>query len=109
MNAAGGDDARSVGAECGTVRLAPMLRWGGQALARHRIPDVRGSVEARSDDAFTIGAEGGTPYAILMSECDAERGAAGGVPDECFATARGDDVFAVGAESGIPQWRIMLE
>ena len=64
------------------------------------IPDARGLVLRRSDDALAIGAERRAPNPIEMATEGRAYGMTGrGVPNpSSLVRGRGDDAFAIGAE-----------
>jgi hypothetical protein len=53
----------------------------GDLLTCRGVPDTRGVVVGRRDDALPVGAEGGGPHAAFVPAQDRDLFAGGGVPD----------------------------
>ena len=78
-----------------------MAAEDGDHLARRGVPDARGVVLRRGDDARPVGAEGGGTDPILVAAEDGDRLAGRGVPDaRGVVVRRRDDARPVGAEGG---------
>src|SRR5258708_2665149 len=98
----------AVWTECGAEDSSIFLA-GSEGLAAGGVPDARGPVIRRGDDALAIQAERGAADTLFMPAEGGEEFVAGGVPDARGLVPRsGDDALAIRAERGTEDGGFML-